>query len=91
MAPAAATGQAVPQVLARRDPEARIVIVMERAAPHQRVRPDPLQLDPVAPAKVLDLHLILDPPQFLVADPTHRLDLQKAKTLVFQGKKLSRC
>ena len=69
--PTPAARQTVPQVLCRRDPEARIVIVMERAQPHEILRPHGLELNAVVPAQVLHLHLALDPLEFLFGYPGH--------------------
>jgi hypothetical protein len=66
----AARSQAVPQILARRDDQRRLMIVMERAQADQ-VRSVALKLDPSRLGQPLHRYFSLQPLDLMLRNPRH--------------------
>ncbi len=62
--------------------DTRRVVVVERAAAHEVVRPHALEVDAVVAAQVLDRHLALDPLQLLVGYAGHAGASEAKKALL---------
>ena len=68
--PSLAGPEAVPEVLARRDDEGGLPVVVEGAEADQ-VGPVPLQLHPPRLGQALERDLVTDPPEQVVGDAGH--------------------
>jgi len=67
----AASGQAVPQVFRGRYPQTRLVVVVERTAPHEVVRPRLLEFNARFPRQIHQRHFALDAVNDFLANARH--------------------